>query len=283
MIVKKISEYLTEFREIGLAGDKQKWLLISDIHYDSTCCKRNLLKKHLDRCLEEDIKIFINGDWFDVMGCHKDPRSKPQDVRPEYYKKRPYLDLVLEDSYNFLKKYAKQIAFIGYGNHETAIIKHRDTDIMERLHALLLQHNEEIILGAYDGFVRFVFEGKTGGRIRSRLMHYHHGMGGNAFRSKGVLRNQIDGFIYPQADIIIRGHDHQKLYDPSNVRMIIRDNGELITKSQHIIKTGSYKDGSSKQFGWEKEKGFLPTKMGGWFMNLTYRDKDLEIEVIEAQ
>lgn len=280
---KKVSDYLTEFRFIGGLGSKQKWLLISDIHYDSTYCDRKLLKKHLDEAVESGSKIFINGDWFDVMGCYKDPRSKPQDIRPEYYAKRPYLDLILEDSYKFLKKYADNIAFIGYGNHETAIIKHRDTDIMERLHHLLSQHNENIVLGAYDGFVKFVFTSKDGGQVRTKLMHYHHGTGGNAFRSKGVLRNQIDGFIYPQADIIIRGHDHMKLYDPSNVRVLISQSGELKTSSQHIIKTGSYKDGSKKQFGWEKEKGFLPTKMGGWFMDLTYKQDGVVIDVMEAQ
>lgn len=280
---RKVSDYLAEFRLKGGLGDKQKWLIISDIHYDSTCCRRDLLKKHLDQAVKEDRKIIINGDWFDVMGCFKDPRSKPQDIRPEYYQTRPYLDLVLEDSYEFLKKYANNIGLIAFGNHETSIIKHRDTDILQRLHYLLSQHNKDIVLGGYDGWINFQFEHLTGGKIRKKTMHYHHGSGGNAMRSKGILRNQIDGFTYPQADIIIRGHDHMKSHDPSNVRITIDQSGRQKATAQHVLRTGSYKDGSLKRFGWEKEKAFLPTKMGGWFMDLTYKENEVIVEFTEAQ
>jgi hypothetical protein len=282
MKVKKTSDYLTEVRTKGKANHKQKYLLISDIHYDSTCCRRDLLKKHLDKALQEDRKIIINGDWFDVMGGYKDPRSKPQDIRPEYYSTRSYLDLVLEDSYNFLKPYANNILLIAYGNHETAIVKHRDTDILERLHGLLCQINTDIVLGGYDGWIKFMFEHEAGGLIKSSLMHYHHGSGGNAMRSKGILRNQIDGFIYPDADIIIRGHDHMKSHDPSNVRIRVDNVGKQFSKAQHVIRTGSYKDGSLKRFGWEVEKAFLPTKMGGWFMDLKYASDGIKIKVFEA-
>lgn len=280
--VKKVSNHLSQVRLKGKLGDKQKYLLISDIHYDSKYCDRKLLQKHLDKAKEEDRLIIINGDWFDVMGCHKDPRSKAQDVRPEYYSKRSYLDLIVEDSYNFLKEYANNILLIGYGNHESAIIKHRDTDILERLHFLLSQHNKEIVLGAYEGWINFVFEHSGGGRARTKMLHYHHGNGGGAMRSKGILRNQIDSFVYPQADIIIRGHDHQKSHDPSNVKKFIKQNGEQVLKVCHVIRTGSYKDTSNKQFGFEVEKAFIPTKMGGWFMDLIYVPNGIDIKVFEA-
>lgn len=281
--VTKISNQLTEFRLKGGYSTSQKWLLISDVHYDSTHCNRKLLKKHLETAKEENRKVFINGDWFDVMGCHGDPRSKPQDIRPEYYSKRPYLDLVLEDSYNFLKEYADNIAFIGYGNHETSINRRHDTDILERLHYLLSQHNDKIILGEYSGFVKFKFEALKGGGIKSVMMHYHHGYGGNAKRSKGMLDSQIAGFMYPDADIIIRGHDHMKWHDPSNVRLKVKDSGDVVQTAQHIVKTGSYKDGLENSFGWENSKGFMPTKLGGWFMDLTYSKKGVKIEFKEAQ
>lgn len=283
MIVKKLSDYLIEVRTKDIIKHKQKFLIISDIHYDAKECRRDLLKKHLDKAKEEDRKIIINGDWFDVMGCYKDPRSKAQDIRPEYYSTRPYLDLILEDSYNFLKPYADNILLLGYGNHETSIIKHRDTDILERLHYLLSRDNDNIMLGSYSGWIRFVMEHESGGLVKSKLMHYHHGNGGNAMRSKGILRNQIESFIYPQADIIIRGHDHMKSHDPSNVQIYIDAAGQQKSQACHVLRTGSYKDGSLKKFGWEVEKGFLPTKMGGWFMNLTYDTKGIIMEFQEAQ
>lgn len=269
--------------------DRLRLGVFSDIHFDSKHCHREMFKKHLEEC---DYAIII-GDLFDVMGTYRDPRSKPQEIRPEYYEKgKSYLDAIVQDCYEFLKPYRKKLLLIGYGNHETNIIKRHDTNIIDRLCFLLRLNNKECTVktGGYSGFIDLIFSYRQAtNKNRSVLLYYHHGAGGNAMRSKDVLRSQIDSFKVPQADIIVSGHTHNKIHDPSNVRMHLKKNYEIEFKSMDWIKTGSYKrdDVTPGVGGWEVEKDFLPTKMGGWFIDFNYKfshkDSWIERTVVEAR
>ena len=263
--------------------------VFTDVHFDSQYCHRNMFKRHL----EEADGILLPGDLFDVMGCHKDPRSKPENIRPEYIRKdKGYLDAVVEDAYEFLKPYANKILLLGRGNHETAIQKHRDTDILDRLSFLLRMNSEsQVDTGGYSGFVRMVFRRGQKTSLYSNILFYHHGYGGSAKRSKGVLNSQIDSFMVPQADIIVSGHTHAKLHDPSNERYYLGSDNKIHFKSMDWIKCGSYKrdDSMPGYGGWEVEKGFAPTKMGGYFIDFQVNTVDGEKEpslkrtVIEAK
>ena len=246
-----------------------KTLIISDVHYDSSHCDRATLKRHLDEALEQDAAIFVIGDWFDVMGCHKDPRSKAADIRPEYIqKRRSYLDLVIDDSFEFLKPYRENIAMMSMGNHETAILKHRDTDPLERLVNLLNQGTRlETFKGAYSGNMVIKMNRSSGGGRCVYKIGYHHGKGGGAKRSKGVLGSQIDAMMYPDCDMLISGHDHNKLHDPSNVRFRFNERtGKTYQDAIEWLKLGTYKM-TRNDFGYEVEKGYMPSRMGGWFVD----------------
>lgn len=261
-------------------------LMISDVHYDSIKCKRELLEKHLDKIVEQDGLIFIYGDWFDIMATYGDKRMKREGVDSRYIVRgRSYLDVVIEDSIEFLSPYAENIALISAGNHETAIQKHCDTDPIFRLVTGLNRDNgTNIQIGAYSGYILMDFANKNGSR-RSKKIHYHHGFGGNAKRSKGMLDVQIEVMKYPDADLLCRGHDHQKWYDPSTTRFRVDPRtGQISKDSVGYLKTGSYKDGLEEgKHGWEVEKNFLPTKMGGWFVNFEYhREKGVTITPREA-
>jgi hypothetical protein len=253
------------------AKEQVKLLIISDVHYDSLKCDRRSLKKHLDEIKEKDGQTLIIGDLFDVMGCYKDPRSKSADIDPRYIQRgRSYLDLVVEDCFEFLKPYKENILCITYGNHETSILKHRDTDPIERLLYLLNSlPGKPVHKGAYAGFFSFIIDRSTGVSPRQFNIAYHHGKGGGAKRSKGVLYSQIDAMELPDANLIVSGHDHNKIYDPSNVRRRLSSTGKIYHDTVHWIKTGSYKF-SADDFGWSVEKGFMPTAMGGWFVDLNY-------------
>lgn len=266
MKIQKADENITIYKFDKLHSlDCVHTLHISDVHYDSLKCKRDMLKKHLDEIKRANGYVFVYGDWFDVMGCYKDPRTKSKDIDPRYLEKgREYLNSVVEDSIEFLKPYAKNIAFISEGNHETEIKKRRDVDILEWMVNALNAEGGQIVKGHYSGWNEFVFE--SGTKTVSVLTHYHHGYGGNAKRSKGMLDSQIAAFTYPDADIIFRGHTHQKFHDPSNVKWKYNKSwkrAELV--NSHYICTGSYKDGVGKGLeGWEVQKGFLPSRLGGW-------------------
>ena len=274
--------------------DTAHTLHISDIHFDSLKCDRDLLKKHLDEIKRCDGMVFMYGDWFDVMGCYNDPRSKSHEIDPRYIKKgRVYLNLVVEDSIEFLKPYAKNIAFISEGNHETEIKKRRDVDILSWMIHAPNDNGGSIIKGHYSGWNEFVFRTSAdikkhkNGKSQSILSHYHHGYGGNAKRSKGMLDSQIASFTYPDCDLIFRGHTHQKFHDPSNIKFLYsKQTKKVRKKNTHYIMTGSYKDGTGDgKSGWEVQKGFLPTRLGGWFIDFTFTNQKkckVELTIREA-
>jgi len=252
-------------------------LHISDIHFDSKQCDREMLKRHLDEIKACDGSVFIYGDLYDVMGCWQDPRSKGQDVRPEYLRGGEYLNLVIEDCVEFLRPYAEQIKFISEGNHESEIRRRRDVDILRWTIQSLQDIGSPVKQGGYSGWNLFRFtrsndpdNKKDRKYMKNVITHFHHGYGGNAKRSKGMLDSQLATFQYPDADIVFRGHTHQKWHDPSNVKYRIHTSHKTVRKmTTHYIATGSYKDGvGDGQGGWEVQKGFMPTRLGGWFVDM---------------
>lgn len=239
----------------------------SDLHFDSKHCRRDLLIKHLDRTKEMGGFVFFYGDIFDVMGTFQDPRSKAQDIRKEYLTSKPYLDSIVEDAFEFFRPYKDIILLMGRGNHETIIQKRHDTDILDRLAFLLRQDGGVTLTGGYSGYVLFSFTHKGTVRSSQRLA-YHHGGGGNAQRSKGILHSQLDAMVYSDADIIVSGHDHNKLHDPSNVSYNCDNKGNIKFRQIDWLKLGSYKRNEIDPLmgGWEVEKKFMPKEMGGYFI-----------------
>lgn len=263
----------------------EKVLLASDVHYDSPHCDRNLLKKHLDQARDSGAVVLIFGDWFDVMGTYNDPRSKASDIRSDYLSKDfSYLDMVVEDSVEFLRPYADNIALISEGNHETMVAKKHDTNPLKRLVSGLQAYNPEIGYGRYSGYIFFRFRYENGQTCSTNIIHYHHGFGGNAKRSKGMLDVQLEAMKYPDAHILCRGHDHQKWYDPSTTRQRVTRKGNIYYDSVHYVKTGSYKAGlGAGEGGFEVEKNFMPTRLGGWWLNYHFnKDYGLSYLVQEA-
>lgn len=245
-------------------------LFCSDIHLDSINCKREILKSHFDEIKRNNGLIFIFGDLFDVMASYGDKRLQREYVDPMFIQKgRTYLDLVREYAIEFLKPYAENIAFISKGNHETTIEKYHNTDIIRGIiYVLNLDPKVNIQMGEYSGWINMRFQSDT--KSNSMNVHYHHGFGGNAKRSKGMLDVQLEVMKYPDADILVRGHTHQKWYDPSTTRIRMNRNGKVYKDKCRYIQSGSYIDGIGEgKGGWAVQKNFMPTDIGGWYVNFT--------------
>jgi hypothetical protein len=126
MEIKRISRNL---HQINLDQTESKIALLSDIHWDNPKCDREKLKRHLDYCKEQQMPVFINGDFFCLMMGKYDPRRSKKDILPEHNKAN-YIDAVIEDAVDWWSPYAHLLTVIGYGNHETGIIKNLETDPM---------------------------------------------------------------------------------------------------------------------------------------------------------
>lgn len=273
--VEALSENVHLFEFDGCrSGDVVPTLFCSDIHLDSIGCKRDILKKHFDEIKHANGLIFIFGDLLDVMGSYGDRRLQREDIDPQFIQHgRTYLDLVCEYTIEFLKPYAQNIALISYGNHEKTINKFHNHDILRSIvWALNLEEGVNIQLGAYSGWVFLRMKPHNSGASKVCNIHYHHGFGGNAKRSKGMLDVQIEAMKYPDAHILVRGHTHQKWYDPSTARMRVTQKGRIYKDKIKYIQSGSYVDGIGEgKSGWPVEKNFNPTDIGGWFVDFKYK------------
>lgn len=253
-----------------------KTLHLSDVHFDSKYCDRELLKKHLTENREKGGYTFIYGDIFDVMGCERDPRAKHSDIRPEYLTNGSYLDLIVEDAYEFFKDFPN-IIMMSHGNHETNIMKRHDTDVLDRLCYLLRKHGNKTERLGYSGYIWIVIN-----RHASAKIAFHHGYGGNAPRSKGILRSQMDSLTFSDADVIVSGHDHNKLHD-NNVSYYLSNKGIIKYKKRDWLKLGSYKRNSINPLegGWEVEKGFMPKDIGGYCIDFYFKNSNKKNTPIE--
>lgn len=241
-------------------------LQISDVHYDSMKCDREMLERHLKEAEKKEALVFINGDLFDVMGIKSDPRSTYSDIRPEFSVTN-YLDAVINDCAEFLARF-NVTYFIGRGNHETNIYKRQGTDPTDRVVQLLKYKGIDAHQGGYSGWMIYRFTCTTS-RFTMK-QHYHHGYGGNAPRSKGVLKVDLNMMSNPDADIITRGHDHNKWHVPVNVKRLSNDY-TLVPKTVHNLQTGSYKMLGDGFGGWATEKGFNEPRLGGWWVSFEAR------------
>ena len=87
-----------------------------------------------------------------------------------------------------------------------------------------------------------------------------------------MLKVQIDAMTYPDVDIFVSGHTHQKWHDPSTTRVRLNHNGKIHKTSSDYIQLGSYVDSVDKgKGGWVVEKGFTPTSIGGYFVELEFK------------
>jgi len=114
----KVIRHGSNVHELQIEGKETKIAMLSDLHWDNPKCDRDLLKKHLDYCKEENIPVMVNGDFFCLMQGRGDNRRNKSDIRPEHNNSK-YLDSIVTTAVEWFEPYADILTVIGYGNHET--------------------------------------------------------------------------------------------------------------------------------------------------------------------
>jgi predicted phosphodiesterase len=264
-----------------LVGKQFKILTCSDIHIDSDNCNRELLKKH---CEEADY-IRIIGDLFDLMQGKNDKRRSYSDLKDKY-KSTNYIDEVIKDAAEFFKPYAKKLIFVGLGNHETSVISNVGTNPISAFCMLMRMHGSMVVEGTYQGYiVDTLKKPNSGGNTNNVITAFHHGHGGAPQKTEGTLEMEADKAKYPNADIIVKGHNHFKWHNPGQTRYWLNKAYKIEKRVQHHVRLGTYKE-SKFTDGWEVEKGFKPTPLGSYFITyITYRvgeSTKLKFEITEA-
>jgi len=266
-ISKNIAKFETDKKNTKLA-------ILSDLHWDNPHCNRELLQAHLDYCLKEDIPVFINGDMFCLMQGKGDRRGNKSDVRPEHAFNN-YFDSIVRTAVEWFTPYAHIIKLIGYGNHETSIIKYQETDIIARFVDLLnYKCNSNVQTGGYGGWIWFQYHNSN--MFKSLKLKYYHGSGGGGAVTKGAI-NLTRALSMYEADIFTMGHIHENAArtDAKEVLYLKKGVCEIRHKYVHNMITGTYKDEYGTGFGnFHIEKGRPIKILGGRILTLDFaRDR----------
>ena len=247
--------------------ENKKVLLLSDLHWDNPHCDRVLLKKHLDLALQGGNDVHLNGDTFCCMAGKYDPRRSKEGIRPEHNVNN-YLDAIVNDAIDWFKPYAKIIKVVGYGNHETAILKNLESDLIQRfVFGLNRECGTEIQAGGYGGWIIYNFlDCKT---IRKSFkIKYFHGSGGGGPVTRGVIQfNRMSSFI-EGADVIWMGHVHEcneVIYTTEHLDLKFN----IRLRNILMVRTATYKEEYNNGLGgWHVERGATPKPLGGRWLEM---------------
>lgn len=256
--------------ELQLDGKQVHVAMLSDLHWDNPKCDRDLLKKHLDWCKENQIPVIINGDFFCLMEGRGDNR-RSRNVRPEHSNTR-YLDSIVETAVEWFTPYAEIIKVIGYGNHETGVIKYQETDLLRRFVDLLnYKCKSDVQVGGYGGWIiiKQTFYGTIQG---STKIKYYHGSGGGGVVTKGALNLTRALEMYEDMDVFTMGHIHENS-SRNDVRECLNVHSKtgysVKQKNIHLMLTGTYKEEYGEgAYGWHVERGAPPKPLGGRILKI---------------
>jgi hypothetical protein len=266
-------KHANNIHELRVDGSSFRMGMFSDIHWDNPKCDWNLLKHDLDYCLKNEIPIMFNGDTFCLMQGAYDFRKVKNDIRPEHNNAR-YFDSIVETAVDFFLPYANLMTVIGYGNHETAIIKRHETDILQRFVTLLnYKAGSNVMTGGYGGWfiVNQVIRTNTSSATKIK---YFHGSGGGGLVTKGALNLTRAMESYEGYDVFTMGHIHE-----NSARNDVRDNinfhpskGYYFNHKQiHSMITGTYKEEyANGAYGWHVERGAPMKPVGGRILTIEY-------------
>jgi len=260
----------------------EQWVLLrSDAHHDNPECDQSLERKHLEQAKERGAIIIDNGDLFCAMQGKYDPRGTKKDIRPEHQNGR-YLDSLVETAADFYAPYAGHFALLGKGNHESSIKKRHETDLTERLAALLNARGGRMLVGDYQNWVRFRFD--RGTQKVSKTLWMIHGYGGGGPVTKDTIQLNRQLAYVRDVDFILSGHTHDS-WNVSAQTIGMTPTGKIQLQTVEAIKTPTYKEESLGGSGWHVEAGKPPKPLGAYWLRFYWNSKDdtVDSEVLRAK
>lgn len=245
--------------------------LMSDVHIDSPGHDRERFTRDMDRLASESATVLFNGDIFDaIMPGDRKRYSRAGDAMSQDAQVNERVDY----AFSRLKPYADIIGYLGYGNHETSVVKYNNSDpivmLQRELNGARSKSLPPIQRGGYVGFIYLHFHRKGDG-VKRHVIYRDHGKGGNSPVTKGIIGLQRLYTTY-DADTIWLGHSHTSIIDNASQWAIgVSPQGKLY-KAQKvgIITPGyqrnfeeqSYDDGQYYKLNFPEERFYAPTGLG---------------------
>jgi UDP-2,3-diacylglucosamine pyrophosphatase LpxH len=248
-------------------GERQRILFIADEHWDNAHCNRTLLKSHLKQAMEQGAPVIRVGDTFCAMQGKWDKRSDQNQMRSEH-RGGNYLDKLVDTSVAWYAPYASCIALSLRGNHETSIIKHHETDLMDRWHTLTkhVAKGYTGLVAPYWAFLAVRIPTPQGPDVR--VAYLHHGYGGGGEVTRGMIdNNRTRSQVF--ADWFISGHIHRRNQDENVVLTYHPQSHTIAERRQLFLRCASYK--TEWESGWQAQRGQAARPLGGWWVEIESR------------
>ena len=255
-----------------------KVLFTSDEHIDNPHCDASLLRHHMDQAMEQGAAMVKLGDLIDAMQGKTDRRADKSALKDRHLR-TDYLNSLVEEAVEFYSPYKENIAYVGYGNHETSLLKHYEFDALAFVTRDLQLQGSPVVRGGYRGWIKFLFSKNDKGAGGQSINVYQiHGYGGGGPVTKDVIQANRKAVYLPDADIVFSGHTHDRNIFPIE-RVRLTDHGREYQSTQHHVKTGTYKNEFlGEDFGFAIEKGMPPKPVGGYWLEFYWSNRTQRIE-----
>jgi hypothetical protein len=212
----------------------------TDLHIDSHSHNREKLIEDLNEAMNEDADIIIGSEVFSNILPKDYKRYTRGKDRGDVDAK---INATLKDACDLLTPYVNKIVGIGTGNHDASVIKYNGFDPVQMLIFMLQQKRYDnlpmIIHMGFTGMFRISFRSKIGKHNAVDHWWYHHGKGGGAPVTKGMIdANRI--LQHWIADVYWVGHKHTDISDNGLRCGYLDKNGTLKTRNRLFFNTAGY-------------------------------------------
>ncbi len=255
------------FTEPVGVGKPVRMLLQFDEHWDNPHSNQDLIKKHLQEAVDQGLPVIRGGDSLCCMQGRYDPRRARTDIRPEH-DHPDYLDRLVQSYSDFSEFAAPNIAFMGRGNHELSILRHIETDLIERVAERLRIAGSPVVTGGIGGWI-IVKIHITKTQYVTVPIYYTHGTGGGGPVTKGVIQTNRRAVYLPDAQVIISGHIHEE-WIVTLCRERLSSRGRVYLDEQTHLCSGTYKQEHDPiNSSWHSQMGRPPKPVGGTWLEMT--------------
>lgn len=235
---------------------------IGDTHLGAIDVDEDALKRDLKKIAEDPhARILFMGDSGDCI-THRDPRFAAGMWSQRYIEAMHHEGGVIGETVDHVVELFEPVKDKVWGwlsgNHERTVRKHTDREIGNEICAMLGIQSKYM---GYGGFLRVEWERKSskGGQQAVTIIDAAHGW--QAGRRSGAKLNQMEVELsYTDADIILRGHSHDRVAQV--LQSLHVTTGGVRDWPRVIAHTGTYKQGwvdtdiGETHDTWEETRGF---------------------------
>lgn len=274
--------------------------LMSDTHIGGRHVDYELIGWELLDARQRNLRVNLNGDIFDAIFPQDRKRFRLSVPHPRVLAARENMLKEAKDwAFEIFSPYADLIDVIGVGNHDDSVAKYHNEDLILWLVNALNEHlkhmgiSHRVCYGGYCGWIGYLF--KTGRKlVESFRIQYHHGGGGAAPVTKGMIDfNRTHSWV-EGADVIWKGHKHTKMVDKDAVMRCRRDCSGVEISPRLNLFTGCYDnvyrlqsqsdvETEGRDASFAEDNLMAPNGKGGWVVRVMLGESGLKRIKLEEE